>query len=103
MYPVYSFLEVATARTARYTVPAGKRLVMRNVIGRNNHIATNTLYIYKGSVMLRSFNALAARSTAGDWQEWDSWVVFAPGDTLELAVSNAGGVYVTVSGSLYTI
>jgi hypothetical protein len=89
--------------TLLYTVPAGDRIILRSVAVRNLWGGGgNRVFIYVNGIVLWD-PLLNAGQTAGDSQEWRPWIVATPGQTIRAQVSNANGVNVLVSGSIYTI
>jgi hypothetical protein len=102
----FAALKVITVNptlTTAYTVPAGDRIILRSVAMRNL-LTTGTLtaYVYLAGLLIES-HILAAGGAAGSDFEWRPWIVMTPGQLVQLAVSNATGADMIVSGSLYTI
>jgi hypothetical protein len=82
-----------------YTVPAGKRVVIRNVRFRNlSGAGSFSLLLYVNGVLIFS-ELLAASASAAE----DFWTVLHPGDVLSLRSGTATGISTAVSGSIYTI
>lgn len=85
--------------TLVYTVPAGHRIVLRNLTMRNVSSTTGySLLAYASGVLFYSKSLVASESF-----DKDLWVVLGPGSTLSMRVGNATGINVLGSGSIYTI
>lgn len=98
---LWKALEVLTTGTGtvRYTVPAGKRVVLRNVSMRNVSSTTGySLLIYMSGLLVYSKSLAASESFDKDF-----WIVLGPGETISTRVGNVTGINVTGSGSIYTI
>ena len=85
--------------TTVYTVPTGKRIIVRNIQIRNNSGSVSYSAYFRNSGILLYSTVLAAGGTA----QTTMWLVMMPGDTIQLAVSNATGANFSVSGSNYDI
>lgn len=90
---------VLPAVSTAYTVPAGKRIIVRQVEWRNNSGSIAHVAYFRNTGILLHSASLAAGGNAA----WSTWLVMMPGDTIQLACSNAVGVNVSVSGSIYDI
>lgn len=102
---LYTGLVVAVNPTflSAYTVPAGFRIILRSVVVRNKlTTASNHVYIEVAGNFVWT-KVLAAGGTSGDQDQWQTWVVAEPGQVIGAAVSNATGVWVTISGSIYYV
>lgn len=84
-------------------MPAGQRVVFRRLTARNYYSGSQVVYFGLGGGITYWTLVLAASGTSGDSLDWSTWIVLGPGATIQLAVQNAGGAAVTVSGSTYTI
>lgn len=94
---------VNPTRTTCYTVPAGDRIILRDVAVRNlSGSVSMSVYIWVNGVLVRTL-ICSVGGVAGDSQEWKPWIVATPGQTIQAAVSAAAGVGCVISGSLYTI
>lgn len=90
---------VLPAVTNAYTVPAGKRIIVRQVEWRNNSGAVAIVAYFRNSGILLHSVSLAAGGNGA----WSTWLVMMPGDVIQLACNNAVGANVSVSGSIYNI
>lgn len=89
--------------TNLYTVPAGDRVVVRQVLVRNLTAGTGeTFYLYVDSTLVASLVATSGGS-AGGTVLFQPWIVLGPGQVLKGAASVAAGFGVNVGGSIYTI
>ncbi len=84
-----------------YTVPTGKRTIVKNIVAQNNNAAANRLQVQckTGSTIIVEFNIYgAALNASGDTTVTNPWLVLNAGDTLLMAVA-ANGFYVAISGA----
>lgn len=82
-----------------YTVPAGKRIVIRYVHAHSHDGGTARVFVIR-------FGGLAVRSTtiaAGGDFEWQPWYVLNEGQTIDLRFATATGAAVVIAGSLYFV
>jgi hypothetical protein len=99
--PLFNGLITTTTGTGVnvYTVPAGDRVVVRDLTFRNVSSTTGySLLVYVDTILVYSYSLAASES-----HEYKPWWVLGPGQKLWLRVGNVTGVNVIVSGSLYTI
>jgi hypothetical protein len=90
---------VLPTKTLAYTVPTGKRIIVRSIAVRNNSgSVTTSAYFFTTDILIWSV-PLAGGGNA----EFRPWLVLGPGDTLKAAVSVSSGVNFLMSGSLYDI
>jgi len=89
--------------TTLYTVPAGNRIIVRSVAVRNLWGGGVNRFFFKVNGTIVWDPNLNAGGTSGDSQEFRPWIVATPGQLLQALVTNANGVGVVVSGSIYTI
>lgn len=93
----------ATTPTTVYTVPAGKRTIVKSVTVQNTTGASKDVQLrVSGTGTIYHWN-LTAYGTAGDRAVQNFWIVLNPGDVLQFQVSVTGQIDVSVSGSLHTI
>jgi hypothetical protein len=86
-----------------YTVPAGDRVVLRNLQARNlNGGASQTIYVELNAILIFTALLTSGGSSGGSISQ-NFWVVMNPADVLKIAASTTTGFGVVVSGSLYTI
>lgn len=96
-------LTVNPVKTTAYTVPTGRRIIVRSIAARNLNGSTGqTFYVLVAGVLVFSY-VLGAGSLSTGSYEWRPWLVLDEGDSLQLAVSNASGVGFVVGGSSYFI
>jgi hypothetical protein len=84
-----------------YTVPAGKRTIVKSLTCYNDHAGTNYLQVvgYTGATELFQVRVyMAAAGSTGDTQELMLWLVLNAGQTVEMA-AEASGVQVLMSGA----
>jgi len=94
---------VNPAKTTAWTVPAGRRIIVRSVAMRNLSLGvTQTLYVLVGGIVVKS-QIITPPGSSGDSVEWRPWIVVDEGETLQLTVGTAGSVGVVVSGSNHFI
>jgi hypothetical protein len=94
---------VNPAVTNVYTVPAGDRIVVRDITVQNlSDTVANSFYVYVAGTWVWQV-VLGTSSSSTGKAEIKPWWVMTPGQVLALAVSHSSGVGVVVSGSLYTI
>lgn len=94
---------VNPAKTALYTVPAGDRVVVRQVLVRNLDASTGrSFFIYVDTTIVATLVATSGGS-AGGTVLFQPWIVLGPGQVLNGASQVATGFGVNVGGSLYTI
>lgn len=99
---IYRGRVTSTSFVTVYTVPAGMRMILRSIVG-HNAVGTGNQFFARSLTQQFLFILLAANGSAGDSLNWESWVVLNPGDTIQLAVSNATGVDVILSGSIHFV
>jgi hypothetical protein len=91
----------AGVTTTLYTVPTGKRTILKSVIVNNNHNAANnvSVYVYVGSlpVFIMTFY-MAADGVDGDTKFALPWLVLEAGQILK-AAPQFSTAYVACSGS----
>lgn len=98
-----SVTSVNPTRTTLYTVPAGDRIVIRNLAARNlNGSSATTVILWVANALVFTVS-LTTGGTAGDHISQNLWIVATPGQTIQMAASNSTGFGIVVSGSLYTI
>jgi len=94
---------VTSPGTTLYTVPAGDRVIVRSIQMRNLWGGgANRCFIRINGLVLADPN-LATGQTSGDSLELRPWWVMTPGQLIQVLVSNAAGINVLISGSIYTI
>jgi hypothetical protein len=84
-----------------YTVPTGKRTIVKSVILLNTNAAANiaALEVYNGATLLAFMRFyLAITATAGDTVNVSTWFVLNAGQTLK-AIATKASVSVLISGS----
>jgi phosphoribosylformylglycinamidine (FGAM) synthase-like amidotransferase family enzyme len=84
-----------------YTVPAGKRTIVKNVILQNNAAAANRaiLGIYNGATVLAAWGLTPGPSASlTETLTYDSWFVMNAGETLKVSAA-ASSLEVIVSGA----
>jgi len=92
-----------TTATTVYTVPTGKRAIIKFVTAMNTTNATRDLQMRLNSIGTIWHMQLAAYGSAGDEARVNFWVVLNAGDQLKLSTVTAGQVDYTISGSEHTI
>jgi hypothetical protein len=96
---VGSVTSVSPTYTTLYTVPAGHRIVLRNIQLHNQDGTTARLFYLKvGGTLVYNPSVSAGGNSAVSL-----WIVLGPGQTIQTAGSNAAGFGLVVSGSDYTI
>lgn len=101
--PVYSGTVTSATPTTVYTVPTGKRLILKNVTGQNQGstsadlqlrvVGPNTIYVW----------SLTGYPTSGSRFTTNFWIVLDAGGQIQLARNNATTIAVVLSGSLHSI
>lgn len=103
--PLYHGLvtSVNPAMTTAFTVPAGYRYKLADILVRNQWTGgANHAYLFMdGTTLATLFPGSGGSGT--DTIDFQTAVVFGPGQTCKVAVSNGTGVWFTLSGYLYTI
>lgn len=92
-----------TAVTTVYTVPAGKRFIIKFVSVQNTSGSAVDFQLRLSTLGTVWHWNLAAYGSGGDRATQNLWVVLNPGDTIAFKNSVSVQVDVTVSGSLHTI
>lgn len=101
-----SAANLGTSETTIYTVPTGKRSIVKNVTVVNNAGSANWLiisvYTSGGTLLFFWHEFLTAQNTNGDSVVRDTWLVIH--ESWELRVqSHVAGLYVAVSGAELTL
>jgi hypothetical protein len=101
--PIFSGVVSSGAVRTLYTVPAGKRLIIKHVTALEvsgsscdaqlRTAATGTIWVWH----------LTAYGTGTDKGVGSFWIVLGPGEVVQFNRTTAGQLTVTVSGSLHTI
>lgn len=99
---VGSITTVNPTLTTVYTVPAGFRVILREVTVRNKATVAANALLSVNTTIVRTF-VMGAGSSATDSAEARFWIVLAPGDTVKLTGTQAAGFGTCVSGSIYSI
>lgn len=86
-----------------YTVPAGRRVILRMVNVRNHANAGANAYLSVDGSLDVFLRVLTASGNAGCDAQWSGWIVLGPGQLIKAASSQSGGVDFVISGSSYTI
>jgi hypothetical protein len=86
-----------------YTVPTGRRVVLRMVNVRNHANAAANAYLDVDGSLDVMFRVLTASGTTGCESQWNGWIVLNAAQTIKAASSQSGGVDFIVSGSSYTV
>ncbi len=86
-----------------YTVPAGKRFVLKFLTMQEVTGTATVLQLRIGSLGTIAVYNLTAYSTSGSLVTASLWVVVNAGDTVQFSRIAAGDCSVTVNGSLLTI
>lgn len=87
-----------------YTVPAGKRTIVKSITLYNHGAATNRVVLEAtlgGTDTVIADPILAAAGAAGDWLQIACWIVLNAGDALKLSGQSAV-VDATASGAELT-
>jgi hypothetical protein len=96
-------VSVNPTRTNLYTVPAGRRIIVRSVASRNlNGGSSQAFYVYVNATVVYTVLATSGGSSGGS-NEFRPWLVLGPGDILGAAAATSTGFGVVASGSTYTI
>jgi hypothetical protein len=88
---------------ALYTVPAGYRVVLRDVELTNHASVAQGCDIAAPMPVLARTQSLGSSSSSSASFTWSPWIVLGPGDQIGADVGNSGGVYMVFSGSIYFI
>lgn len=94
-----------TSRVLLYTVPTGKRTIVKSLLVQNNASATIRVIIdfTSGSTTYGYFCMHpAANASAGETVYQDTWIVLEPGDTIHAAAASTGAA-VVISGAELTL
>jgi hypothetical protein len=94
-------IALGTSLTTLYTVPTGKRTIIKSVVAQNFTASTPTLTmgIYSGSTEIGQWSIhMASLGTVGDTQIVPVWIVMNAGELLK-AFSSAASIGVVVSGT----
>lgn len=94
-------LTLGTGATTLYTVPAGKRTIVKSIVVCNGNAAANFVGfgVIRAGVTIANFRYfVAATSTSGDTVSDLPWIVLNAGDQL-LAQAHLASVSVIVSGA----
>lgn len=98
-----SGLITGTAVTNIYTVPAGKKAIIKDItLQEVSGVACQVNVRLSAFGTFRVVN-LSAYPAGGSYNDETMWVVLEPGQVLQLNRSNSGSYTYTVSGSLMTI
>jgi hypothetical protein len=93
----------STTPTTVYTVPTGKRAIIKLVTAMNAGSATRDLQLRIGGLGTVYHWNLTAYGTGGDKATQAFWIVLNAGETIQLDLTVAGTVSVTISGSEHTV
>jgi hypothetical protein len=93
----------STTVTTVYTVPAGKRAILKFVTVMNAGAATRDVQLRIGGLGTIAHWNLTAYGTGGDKATGTFWVVLNAGETIQVDLTVAGTVSMTISGSEHTI
>lgn len=91
------------APTTVYTVPAGKRFVLKHVTVQNTTGLSKNVQLRLGGIGTIYNWQLTAYGSGGDRAASNFWIVLNAGDTIQLNPTVAGQIDVTLSGSLLTV
>jgi hypothetical protein len=89
-----------------YTVPTGKRTIVKSIWLRNNTAAAITgawAVVITGGATISFFQPLAATPAAGSTVKIEPWIVLRAGDALTVAGVAGSGVDAYVSGAELTL
>lgn len=86
-----------------YTVPTGKRLILKHVTVLEGSGSSCDAQIRETSQGTFFHWNLLAYGSAGDEASSSFWIVFGPGSIIQVKRSNTGVLGWTISGSLHTI
>jgi hypothetical protein len=92
---------LGTTEITLYTVPTGKRTIVKSVVLLNTNAAANiaALEVYSGATLLAFMRFyLAITATAGDTVNAQTWFVLNAGQTLK-GIATKASVSVLISGS----
>lgn len=100
--PLYKGNVSSSGFVTLYTVPAGKRVVLRsvNIYNTTATITAAILGVNSGILFNRS---LAVAGAAGADTYWAGWIVLGPGDVIQGATGSSRTCFYAVSGSIYDI
>ena len=100
--PLFQGNVTAGAVRTIYTVPAGDRVNLRNVVMSNRSAAAQTVTLSLNGQYIVAWFGLAAAGGGSSSATWSGWLVLAPGTTITFNVQT-GSCDVLCSGSIYTI
>lgn len=89
--------------TTIYTVPAGKRVILKYVALQNQTGLSVTVQLRLPNANTIWAIPLTAYGTATDREKQGFWIVLNPGDTIAIGLSAARTVAVSISGSVHSI
>jgi hypothetical protein len=86
-----------------YTVPAGKRAILKSINGFNVTGTGNRLWVSKHGNPYLQLLVLGAAGTDAGSVDKIVWIVLEPGETLSLENANATAIDVVLSGTEHFI
>lgn len=92
-----------TSVVTLYTVPTGKRAIIKHVTVLEVSGSSADAQLRLGSFGTIYHWVLAAYSSAGDEGSSSFWIVINAGETIQFKRTTSGQLTVTVSGSLHTV
>ncbi len=92
-----------TAVTDVYTVPSGHRAVLRSVQLLEVSAAASNVQLRLGGFGSIALIPLAAYPAVGSSVQTPCWIVFNPGDVIQLARVSSGEITYLLSGSIYFV
>lgn len=100
---MYSGIVSGTSVHDLYTVPSGKRLILKFVTVQEVTGSSCDAQLRLGSFGTIFVWNLLAYGSAGSRGVGSFWIVLPPGEVVQFKRTTSGDITVTVSGSLHTI
>lgn len=103
IHQLYSGRTSSTGSVSVYTVPSGKRAVLRSINVYNVTGSGNRAFVSLSSGRNIFEITLAAANTAGGSVNQQVWLVLEPGDVIQIGNANATAIDYILSGTVHFI
>lgn len=102
VYTTRIALAAYATSTDVYTVPTGKRLIVRNFSARNTHASATGRSGFADNTSTTIIPVISPTLAAGDSWSWEGRVVFDAGAVVRVVVTGASITYhVSIAGYLF--
>jgi len=99
----YQGTPTGTSPTTVYTVPTGKRFILKQVALQEISGVATDVQVRVGSIGTITRQHLASYGSGGDSAVLYYWLVLNAGDVIQLNRTVSGSINAQVSGSLHTV